>query len=187
MSHGGGLTRSPVACCYNSFTTNIKAFQDRKLRYSIGMIISSLITLFIIQNVFYLAISIMIMLLFLAAIELIAGTSLVAVSVLVLSAPWWATVIKLHGLEVFLRVRHLSNSSITGILALVTNPTNETVLAVCALMALLGIIVELKGQRYWLPFWVLMVFLLHNRCPQKEAVIPISILAGIVNEVLVLY
>jgi len=107
--------------------------------------------------------------------------SLIVVSgILLLTSPWWLTIIIRHGFSVF--TFPFQSESIT--LASILTPftflfTNEPLLPLLAFCGFLGVIVSLKNRFYFLPVWLFLTFIFESRLGATYSVIPMSLLAGI--------
>jgi len=87
-------------------------------------------------------------------------TGLVALGNLVLTAPWWLTILARHGLSPFLSASQLGfRSWISLITPLLFLHTNEPYLKIQAVLGLLGLFACLQKRQYFLPAWLGLVFL----------------------------
>ena len=106
--------------------------------------------------------------------------------VLVVSAPWWATVIHYHG------VGPLLNAAATGQKALAVFHlvffafTEEPYATFIAILGLIGIGHRLVRRDYLLPLWMALPFFVEGRSAPGPAAIPLAMLAavGLVDVVL---
>jgi hypothetical protein len=108
-----------------------------------------------------------------------AGLALVA---LVVTAPWWLTVIRYHGLEPFLAATTTAGWStgqqITTALGDFLFPP-ERFLTLLGGLGLVGLAACLLRGAWLLPVWLPLVFALTPRSAQTEATIPLALLIGI--------
>jgi hypothetical protein len=112
---------------------------------------------------------------------------MVGVIVLIVSTPWWATVIRHHGIEPLLNAAQ-AGSNVLSIFHLVFFAfTGETYATLIAVLGLIGIAYRLLHRDYLLPLWMAIPFLLEGRNAAGVAVIPLAMLAsvGLVNVVFV--
>ncbi len=109
--------------------------------------------------------------------SLIAGTG-----VLVLTGPWWATVLLHNGISAFFSAGHAGADALQNAvpLLLIFNLGEETWFPLFGALAALGIVLSLRGGRRLLPLWVLVTMILDPRNFQTEVMVPLSILVGIV-------
>jgi hypothetical protein len=99
--------------------------------------------------------------------------------VLVLSAPWWATVVLRHGLKPF-------QFAVQGA-EIVTNPlwlktfnfTDEPQLTLFGVLGLLGLFVALAERRWLFPLWLAAIYVLNPRNPTTVAVVPLAMLVAL--------
>ena len=103
----------------------------------------------------------------------------VALLVLIVTAPWWGTVIRYHGLAPL-----LSGASTGQRLAAVFNLffftfTEESFAALIAVLGLIGIAYCLVKKNYLLPLWMLIPFLVAGRSATGPAAVPLAMLAAI--------
>ncbi|HUX88040.1 MAG TPA: hypothetical protein VMW65_13645 [Chloroflexota bacterium] len=117
---------------------------------------------------------------FLHAIVVGAGT-------VILTSPWWLTVVMRFGLTPF---RSLSDNGFpffTGLIQLLSlRLTDESLFPLIEALALLGVIVCVWKRHHFLPIWVIATFVVQSRAADERAVIPLALLAGLgVSEVLV--
>ena len=111
----------------------------------------------------------------------------VGIVVLVVTAPWWATVIHYHG------VGPLLNAAATGQKALAVFHlvffafTEEPYATFIATLGLIGIGYRLVRRDYLLPLWMALPFFVEGRSAPGPAAIPLAMLAavGLVDVVLV--
>ena len=106
-------------------------------------------------------------------------TGLVALGTLVLTAPWWLTMLIRHGITPFLSASQLGfRSWINLITPLLFLHTNEPYLKIQAVMGLLGLFVCLQKKQYFLPVWLGVVFLLEPRLAATYSVLPMVLLVA---------
>ena len=104
---------------------------------------------------------------------------LVGAGVVLLTAPWWGTMLLRHG-AVPVLTSGGSALSVFGPLQLLTlTITNEPFFPVLAALALVGALACLRQRRYWLPTWLALMVLLDARSPLASASVPLALLAGI--------
>jgi len=105
---------------------------------------------------------------------------LTGISALLLTAPWWFTVIRHHSYHVFTYPFQTEGFSLTSVFIpfsfLFTNEPMMDILAVCCLI---GVFVCLKDGKYFLPAWFLSIFLFESRLGAVYSVVPVSLLIGV--------
>ncbi|MEN8171591.1 MAG: hypothetical protein ABFS03_01790 [Chloroflexota bacterium] len=187
---GGGLTRSfgylfailALSQIYSLFTK----YQKRNI--FLAILFSSLTVLSHPGTTWFVIFSTGIILIFnlKKKIQLINILAIVSSGVLVLTAPWWGTVIRYHDTSVFLypfQTESLSGASILTPFTFLF--TNEPLLDTLAFLGLIGVWVCLRDQKYMLPIWLFSVFLFESRLGATYAVVPMVMLSGIgLNEIL---
>jgi hypothetical protein len=102
---------------------------------------------------------------------------IVAFGVLLLTSPWWITVISNHGIGVFaqaFQVNHSRLLSWTILFALSFTGEYTTVIAV---FALIGLFIHLARRSYFLPLWALLCLLSDPRGGAYASVFPFAVLA----------
>lgn len=105
---------------------------------------------------------------------------LVAVGVVVLTAPWWGTVLRLHGTSAFLAGGAgggYDNFSWFPVKTFLIS--DEPYLPVLSAIGLLGVFVCIAERRWFLPVWLLAILLLNPRNPVTPAAVPLAMLVAI--------
>jgi hypothetical protein len=107
---------------------------------------------------------------------------LVGAGVLLLTSPWWITVVTRDGLTPFQNAGQSGADALSNILALVFifNWGDEPRFPLFGALAALGIIVSLRRGKSFLPLWVLIILILDTRKFQTDAMIPLALLVGAV-------
>ena len=119
--------------------------------------------------------------------QAVVGSILAAAGAALLSAPWWATVIKVHGVGPFLAASATGGSIFHGFhisaaidtLAHFGVGTSETVLAVIGMLGALGFFFSLAMGDWLLPAWWIAIVALDARQGSTFATVPIAMLAGV--------
>jgi hypothetical protein len=110
----------------------------------------------------------------------ISQAAIVLLLTAALSAPWWVTILQRFGSQVLFsafQAGQLNNSNFFALFLFIH--TNEPLLDIQAVLALLGLFTCLKNKRYFIPLWLLAVFLLEARLSATYAVMPTVLLAAI--------
>lgn len=110
----------------------------------------------------------------------------VALIVLLVTVPWWGTVIRYHGLEPLLMGAATGQKALAVFHLLFFVFTEEVYATVIAILGLIGIAYSLMRRDYLLPLWMVIPFFVEGRSAAGPAAIPLAMLAaiGLVNVVL---
>jgi hypothetical protein len=119
--------------------------------------------------------------------QAVLGSVVAGVGAVLLSAPWWLTVISAHGPGPFLAAsstggsifRSLSLSDTVVTLAQLGLGTAESVLAVIGMLGALGFFYSLASKAWLLPAWWIAIVTLDARQGSTFATVPVALLAGI--------
>jgi len=103
----------------------------------------------------------------------------VALIVLVVTAPWWATVISYHGLDPLLKGAATGQKALAVLHLLFFVFTEEPYATVIAILGLIGIASRLLRRDYLLPLWMVIPFFVEGRSAAGPAAIPLAMLAAI--------
>lgn len=104
---------------------------------------------------------------------------LVGLIVLIVSAPWWATVIHYHGVDPLLRGAATGQKTAAVFHLLFFVFTEEPYATVIAVLGLIGIAYQLLRRQYLLPLWMALPFFVEGRSASGPAAIPLMMLAAI--------
>jgi hypothetical protein len=190
---GGGLTRSfGYLFALLALHQIWMLYTRRSLRHvPLAIVFSALTVLSHLGTAPFVAFSAVLLLLFCGRHrEGVLGSLLIGVGTLVVTAPWWATVISMHGIGPFLAARATGASIFSdvaanhggalGILArIVMGNTGEGRFPVIWILALLGVVWCLREHRLLLPIWWATILLLDTRAGSTYAAAPVAMLAGI--------
>jgi hypothetical protein len=110
-----------------------------------------------------------------------------AIGATVLSAPWWGTVVQMHGFGPFIAAsatggsifRRLGLQDMVGTLSHFGLGTGESVLALIGMLGSLGFFFALSMGDWLLPAWWIVIVLLDARQGSTFSTVPISLLAGV--------
>ena len=108
------------------------------------------------------------------------STAAAAAVSLVVSAPWWISVLALHGLDPFLAaISTGSPSAVNPVLTfIVFRPTDEPLFAIIAALGLFGAAWSMARGQWLIPTWVLACGILDPRGFGNIVSVPIALLAG---------
>jgi hypothetical protein len=117
------------------------------------------------------------------------GMAIVGAIAIVVSAPWWVAVVRVHGVAPFLAAGGTGGSILTpgnvgraavGRLArLGALATGEPLFPVIGVLAVLGGLASLRQRAFALPVWWVVTLALDSRAGETYATLPVSLLAGI--------
>jgi hypothetical protein len=102
---------------------------------------------------------------------------IVAIGVLLLTSPWWITVISYHGIGVFAQAFQVNHSrwlAWTILFALSFTGEYATVIAV---FALIGLFIHIAKRDYFFAFWALLCLLSDPRGGTYASIFPFAVLA----------
>lgn len=103
----------------------------------------------------------------------------VGIIVLIVSTPWWMTVIRHHGLDPLLSAAGTGENSLAFLHLVFLTFTEEPFMSAIAVLALIGIIQKIIRKNYLLPLWILVPFLLAGRSATNLVIIPFAMLAAV--------
>lgn len=98
---------------------------------------------------------------------------------LLLTAPWWVTILLRHGAGPLLASGGTGISLFAPLQLVTLTLSNEPFFPVLGALAILGALACLRQQWYWLPGWVLVMAALDARSPLASATVPLALLAGV--------
>src|SRR6266498_1924463 len=104
---------------------------------------------------------------------------LVGLIVLVVSAPWWVTVIHYHSIDPLLKGAATGQKTLAVFHLLFFVFTEEPYATVIAVLGLIGIAYRLLHRDYLLPLWMAIPFFVEGRSAAGPAAIPLAMLAAI--------
>lgn len=187
---GGGLTRAPgflfaVLMLHQAYLL----YTRRNTRFVFSTVLfGSLAVLSHPENTWFAVYSAVFLFLFYGRDRRgLVNSLLVVAGVLVLTAPWWMTVMSRHGLSPLLAAGAGGGYGWFSLSPLKTfNFTDEVHLSVFGVLGLLGVFASLAERRFFLPFWLLAIFVVNPRNPATVATVPLAMLIGIAADRLVL-
>ncbi len=104
---------------------------------------------------------------------------LVALGVVVLTSPWWMTVVLHSGFAPFASALNTGGHSSTFWLPWITMGfAEETFATVLTVLGLLGLVVQCVKREWFLPVWLLLPFAVEPRSATAVAALPLALLAG---------
>ena len=103
----------------------------------------------------------------------------IGVIVLIVSAPWWGTVIHYHGMKPLLSALQAGGNVLSVFHLVFFAFTGETYATLIAVLGLIGIAHCIIRKDYLLPLWMVIPFFVEGRNAASPAVIPLAMLASI--------
>ena len=116
--------------------------------------------------------------------KLILPTILIGIGVLLLSSPWWGTLLFRHGpnpfLAAFEAARQDSGPFLIRLIVLFQfNVTEEPFITFTACLGLFGAFLAISRRDYFLPIWILSSLLIDPRGGTRFAMLPLALLGGL--------
>lgn len=104
-----------------------------------------------------------------------------------LSAPWWVTVILSHGIGPFVSGSQTGLNLVNTLFYLLTfHFTDEPFLPLIAALGFLGILSQLAARQYLLPAWLVALFVVDERFAATASSVPLAMLAAVALQNVVL-
>jgi hypothetical protein len=102
-----------------------------------------------------------------------------AAGALVLSAPWWATVVLRHGVQPFHAAAQGAEMDTHPLWLKTFNFTGEPQLTLFGVLGLIGLFVALAERRWLFPLWLGAIYLLNPRNPMTVVAVPLAMLVAL--------
>jgi hypothetical protein len=180
---GGGVTRAPAALFFILFCWAVYlAFQKRNWKATcLAALLGGLILLTHPERGLHAAVSGVLFWLWLDRSRAGAVRAiLIGAGTLLVSAPWWGTVLARYGIETFFLAAHSAGSRwLFWIPLLQLNFTDESA-PLMAILAVLGLFLCWKKRQGLLAAWFLLSFLADPRSAPHVIAIQVSLLAGLI-------
>jgi hypothetical protein len=178
---GGGLARAP------GFLLALLMLHQTYLMYTRGetrfvvttALLGSLAVLTHAENAWFAVHSAVLLFLFYGRHRRgLAHSLLVVAAVALLTAPWWGTVLHHHGVAPFVAV--LEGGSAEGSLYFLRTfrVTDEPHAELLAALGLFGAFLHVAARAWFLPTWLVWIFVVNTRNPATVAAVPLAMLAG---------
>ncbi len=104
---------------------------------------------------------------------------IVALGVIILTSPWWGTVLSQHGFAPFQSALNTGGHTALFWLPWITfDFAEERFAAILTVLGLIGFAVQCARRDWFLPVWVLLPFVVEPRSATAIAAIPLAVLAG---------
>ncbi|MFT3893259.1 MAG: 6-pyruvoyl-tetrahydropterin synthase-related protein [Anaerolineales bacterium] len=179
---GGGVTRAPALCF--SFLTLAFAYRLFTTKDSRNILPTSIFAVLLAlthpEITFQTAFSVFVLaLFFLRGRKSFLHSFIVAVIVVLLTSAWWATVLTQHGLAPFQAAlgAHPRDLATSLLYLFQFNLSGEAILAVVAVLGLIGLIRDFRHHDFFLPAWIGLSFLSDPRAAPFASLTPLILLA----------
>jgi len=187
---GGGVTRAPGFLFAILALYELTLLYGRRERWRIPLasLYAALTVLSHLGTAPFLAFSAVLFMLAFAPNRFgLVVSAAVAGGTVVLTAPWWGTVVAMHGWGPFLAANQTGGSIFHGLtwdhvlrtLGWAGLGTGEPLLAVGGMLGVLGALACVATGSWLLPVWWLLIVALDARAGSTYATLPIALLAGI--------
>ncbi len=180
---GGGLTRAPgflfailmLREVYYLYT------RDDKRRVLTTILWASLTVLSHPAGAWFAAFSVALLFLFLGRNgKGLTRSLLVAGGVLLVTAPWWVTIVLRHGVSPLLAASETGGYAWYSWVRLLTfDFLDESFIGLLSIVGLLGALACLAERQWLLPAWLVLIMVLDPRSGGTYATVPMAILVGI--------
>ncbi len=119
--------------------------------------------------------------------QAVLGSIVAAAGAALVSAPWWYTVMQMHGIEPFLAAGATGGSifgalrlqDVVHTLSVFGVGTAESILAIVGMLGVLGFLFALAMGDWLLPAWWISIVLLDARQGSTFSMVPAALLAGV--------
>ncbi len=187
---GGGLTRSPgfffaLGTIYAAF----QLFRTQRTRYVfLVAFLAGLTVLSHLEMTLYAAgTSLLLLLSYGRNRRSIFHAGAVALLVLLLTAPWWGTVLSYHGLSPFLAAARTGGHSWLAFAPLLLlNFTREPFSGLLVVLGILGLFVAWADGKRFLPVWFVFLFFLNPRKAATYSTAPLAMAIAIALDQMIL-
>ena len=179
---GGGLTRSPGQFfMLLTLATLIRLYEENRRRdIFLAGVLAGLAVLSHPEAAVHTFVSAIFLWLMLSRKrETLISAVAVGVIVLVVTSPWWATVLAHHGLGPLLAGAQTGQKTLAIFHLIFFAFTEEPYATVIAVLGLLGIGYSLARREYLLALWLAIPFFVEGRSAAGPAAIPLAMLAAI--------
>lgn len=182
---GGGVTRAP-ATFFALLTLLFLVYLLKsgvKKHLLATILFGSLIVYTHIEIAFFTAAAMLLMTWFYArSLRGMTWLAEIVAGMLILTAPYWVTVLRYHGPSPFLAA--LSAGEFNRLPYLLAklffgNLTDEALFTPFAVFALTGLFYTLKTRQFFLPMWIAAITFLNQRSFERSIIVPVSLLIGV--------
>jgi len=116
----------------------------------------------------------------------IRNTLFVGLGTLILASPWWITTLLRFGLSPYLSASQTGFSQAVALLAPFTSFSQEPLLPILSVLAIIGIAVSIAKRDYLLPILYVIPFLVESRNATNVYIVPLALLASVAVSDLIL-
>lgn len=106
----------------------------------------------------------------------LVGAGVIAI---ILTAPWWVSVVRAHGLDPLLSAVQTGQKGLAVLNLISFDFTEEVFATLIAILGLIGLAQCLIQKKYLLPLWLALPFIVEGRSAVLPAAIPLAMLAAI--------
>src|SRR5262249_30089784 len=100
--------------------------------------------------------------------------------ILILSSPWWLSIILMHGPMPLLNAMRTGEYDLSSLAPLIFfNFSGESILQIMAVVGLIGLFICIADGKLLLPGWSVAIFVLSPRGGSAYGAIPLALLVGI--------
>jgi len=107
----------------------------------------------------------------------ITNSAIVAIGILLLTSPWWVTILQHHGLQVFYLAGQVTHSRWLFWTILFSLSFTGEYTTVIAVFALIGFFIHLAKKEYFFPLWSILCLIADPRGGTPASIFPFAILA----------
>jgi hypothetical protein len=179
---GGGVTRAPAICfSFLTLAFAYRLFTTKDARNILPTsIFAALLTLTHPEITFQTAFSVFVLaLFFLRGRKSVLHSLVIIVAVVALTSPWWSTVLNRYGLAPFQAAlgAHPRDLATSLLYLFQFNLSGEAILAVVAVLGLIGLLWDFRHHDFFLPAWIGLSFLSDPRAAPFASLTPLILLA----------
>ena len=179
---GGGVTRAPAICF--SFLTLAFVYRLFTIKDARDILPTSLfaalLTLTHPEITFQTAFSVLVLALFLLrGHKSVFHSVVIVVAIVTFTSPWWLTVLNRHGFAPFQAAlgAHPRDFASSLLYLFQFNLSGEAILAVVAVLGLIGLVLDFRHHNFFLPAWIGLSFLSDPRAAPFASLPPLVLLA----------
>jgi hypothetical protein len=178
---GGGLTRSfgQLFLILTVYFAHQLFSKPEKRSLGLTILFGSLVVLSHPEAALDTAVIALVILIFIGkGREALQRALLTALGVILITAPWWVTVLTRHGMTPVISASQTGFLSKHGTLAWLGNIMDEPFVTFIMVLGFIGILFQVSQRQYLLPIWYIIIFFVDPRNAPNVASIPISLLAS---------
>ena len=180
---GGGLTRSLGQLFFLLTVNSVYLVLARGSRRSLwsAMIFGGLVCLSHPENILHTAVICLLLVIFyVRSVEKVFDACKIAFGVLLVSSPWWITILLRHGVDPFLAASRTGfHDQYIWIELILLDFVEEKFVTLLTVLGLIGLGIQLFRKQYFLPLWLVIPFLIDPRSASSIAIMPLALMAAI--------